>query len=76
MAKSTVLIDKAQSKTTTISPVIQVREVVAETEKQQDSDCEEQVAHNRVTSKKTFTVSVTCNIRGRRKPVQYPFDEE
>jgi hypothetical protein len=75
MAKSIVLIDKTQPQTT-VSPVLQVGEVVAETEKQQDSDCKEQVAYNRIAPKKTFTVSVNCNIRGRRKPVQYHFDEE
>jgi hypothetical protein len=74
MAKFILLIDKSQPKTT-VSPIIQVGEVVIETEKQQDSDCKEQVAYNRIAPKKTFTVSVNCNIRGRRKPVQYPFDE-
>jgi hypothetical protein len=75
MPKSTILIDKTQPKAT-VSPSLQVGEVVDETEKHQDSDYEEQVAYNRIDPKKTFTVSVNCNMRGRRKPIQYPFDEE
>jgi hypothetical protein len=74
MTKSITLIDKAH-KLTTAASALQLAEAVDIIDTAQDRH-HPQIENNCIAPKNTLTVSVSCRVRGRRKPLQYSFCDE